>query len=74
MAAKRRHVLIGLVLFVGAFIVAGIVADVKPATFFTNLWRFTDYLGRIFTLEQGPMPAASCSSTWSSGCGASTSG
>jgi len=27
---------------------------VKPATFFTNLWRFTDYLGRIFTLEQGP--------------------
>ncbi len=53
-AAKRRQVLIGLVLFVGAFIVAGIVADVKPATFFTNLWRFTDYLGRIFTLEQGP--------------------
>ncbi len=53
-AAKRRQVLIGLMLFVGAFIVAGIVADVKPATFFTNLWRFTDYLGRIFTLEQGP--------------------
>jgi len=53
-SAKRRQVLIGLVLFVGAFIVAGIVADVKPATFFTNLWRFTDYLGRIFTLEQGP--------------------
>lgn len=53
-AAKRRQVIIGLVLFVGAFIVAGIVADVKPATFFTNLWRFTDYLGRIFTLEQGP--------------------
>jgi len=53
-AAKRRQVFIGLALFVGAFIVAGIVADVKPATFFTNLWRFTDYLGRIFTLEQGP--------------------
>ncbi|MCZ8317039.1 phosphonate ABC transporter, permease protein PhnE [Phreatobacter sp.] len=53
-AAKRRQVIIGLMLFVGAFIVAGIVADVKPATFFTNLWRFTDYLGRIFTLEQGP--------------------
>ncbi len=53
-SAKRRQVLIGLVLFIGAFIIAGIVADVKPATFLANLWRFTDYLGRIFTLEQGP--------------------
>ena len=53
-AAKRRQLLLGLALFVLAFIVAGVVAEVKPATFVTNLWRFTDYLGRIFTLEQGP--------------------
>lgn len=54
LAEKRRLVVIGLVLFVACFIVAGIVAEVRPQTFITNLWRFTDYLGRIFTLEQGP--------------------
>jgi phosphonate transport system permease protein len=52
-SAKRRQLYIGLGLFVLAYIVAGIVAEVRPATFFTNLWRFTDYIGRIFTLEQG---------------------
>ncbi|MDP2803624.1 MAG: phosphonate ABC transporter, permease protein PhnE [Phreatobacter sp.] len=52
-AAKRRQLYIGLGLFVLAYIVAGIVAEVRPTTFFTNLWRFTDYIGRIFTLEQG---------------------
>lgn len=53
-SAKRRQLFLGLALFALAFIVAGVVAEVRPATFFTNLWRFTDYLGRIFTLEQGP--------------------
>jgi phosphonate transport system permease protein len=53
-SAKRRQLYIGLTLFVLATLIAGIVAEVKPAAFFANLWRFTDYLGRIFTLEQGP--------------------
>lgn len=53
-AEKRRLVVIGLVLFVACFIVAGIVAEVRPQTFVANLWRFTDYIARIFTLEQGP--------------------
>ncbi|WP_296578818.1 phosphonate ABC transporter, permease protein PhnE [Phreatobacter sp.] len=52
-AAKRRQLYIGLALFILAYIIAGIVAEVRPTTFFTNLWRFTDYIGRIFTLEQG---------------------
>ena len=53
-SAKRRQLYIGLALFLVATLVAGFVAEVKPAAFFANLWRFTDYLGRIFTLEQGP--------------------
>ncbi|MCA0317761.1 MAG: phosphonate ABC transporter, permease protein PhnE [Proteobacteria bacterium] len=51
---KRRQLLIGLALFVAATIVAGIVAEVRPATFVANIWRFTDYIGRIFTLDNGP--------------------
>jgi len=54
LAEKRRMLVVGLVLFVACFIVAGIVAEVRPQTFFANLWRFTDYIARIFTLEQGP--------------------
>jgi phosphonate transport system permease protein len=53
-SAKRRQLYLGLALFLLATLVAGIVAEVKPAAFIANLWRFTDYLGRIFTLEQGP--------------------
>jgi phosphonate transport system permease protein len=53
-SAKRRQLYLGLALFLLATLVAGIVAEVKPAAFIANLWRFTDYLGRIFTLEQWP--------------------
>jgi len=53
-SAKRRRLLIGLAGFALAFVAAAVVAEVKPATLIANLWRFTDYVGRIFTLEQGP--------------------
>jgi phosphonate transport system permease protein len=51
---KRRQLVLGIALFVAAAIVAGIVAEVRPATFIANVWRFTDYIGRIFTLDNGP--------------------
>lgn len=53
-AQKRRVLLLGIALFAAAFVVAAVVAEVRPAAFLSNLWRFTDYLGRIFTLESGP--------------------
>jgi phosphonate transport system permease protein len=53
-AQKRRQFALGLAAFLLAVIAAGIVAEVKPAAFFTNLWRFTDYIGRIFILDNGP--------------------
>ncbi|QCK84465.1 phosphonate ABC transporter, permease protein PhnE [Phreatobacter aquaticus] len=54
MAAKRRQVWIGFAILVAVTLLAGFVAEVRPGTFFTNLYRFTDYLGRIFTLDNGP--------------------
>lgn len=51
---KRRQLVLGIALFIAAAIVAGIVAEVRPATFVANFWRFTDYVGRIFTLDNGP--------------------
>ncbi|MBN8945269.1 MAG: phosphonate ABC transporter, permease protein PhnE [Rhizobiales bacterium] len=54
MAQKRRQLLLGLAIFALATIAAGIVAEIRPAAFFTNFWRFTDYIGRIFTLDNGP--------------------
>lgn len=54
MSQKRRQLVLGLALFALATVAAAIVAEVRPATFFANLWRFTDYIGRIFTLDNGP--------------------
>ena len=54
LAQKRRQLLLGLAIFAMATVVACIVAEVRPAAFVTNLWRFTDYIGRIFTLDNGP--------------------
>jgi phosphonate transport system permease protein len=53
-AAKRRQLWIGLVVLTVLTLLAGHVAEVKTATFVTNLYRFTDYIGRIFTLDNGP--------------------
>lgn len=52
--AKRRQLILGLVLFGCATFVAGAVTDVDLSKFVSNLWRFTDYIGRIFTLDNGP--------------------
>ncbi|QCI63923.1 phosphonate ABC transporter, permease protein PhnE [Phreatobacter stygius] len=52
--AKRRQLILGLVLFGCATVLAGVVADVDLSKFITNLWRFSDYIGRIFILDNGP--------------------
>jgi phosphonate transport system permease protein len=53
-SAKRRTVVLGLVIVALLSILAGWVGEVDLVKFFQNLWRFPDYIQRIFTLEQGP--------------------
>jgi phosphonate transport system permease protein len=53
-SAKRRTVVLGLVVVALLSLVAGWVGEVEFGKFFQNLWRFPDYIMRIFTLEQGP--------------------
>ena len=53
-SAKRRTTFIGLGVLAVLTILAGAVAEVRLDTFFQNLWRFFDYIGRIFTLDNGP--------------------
>jgi phosphonate transport system permease protein len=53
LAAKRRTTLIGVVVLVILCLGAGVVAEVDLAKFFSNLYRFTDYIGRIFYLDNG---------------------
>jgi phosphonate transport system permease protein len=52
-AAKRRQMMIGGAVLLVCIIIAGIVSEVRPVTFFENVFRFFSYLGRIFTLESG---------------------
>lgn len=52
-AAKRRMTLLGVVVLVALSILAGWVAEVRFGTFFANVYKFTDYIGRIFYLDNG---------------------
>ncbi|MCZ0734492.1 phosphonate ABC transporter, permease protein PhnE [Phreatobacter sp. AB_2022a] len=54
MGAKRRQLVLGLVLVAAATLAAGHVADVDLSKLVGNIWRFTDYIGRIFVLDNGP--------------------
>ncbi|CEJ14684.1 Phosphate-import permease protein PhnE [bacterium YEK0313] len=54
MGAKRRQLILGLVLVAAATLAAGHVADVDLSKLAGNIWRFTDYIGRIFVLDNGP--------------------
>lgn len=53
-AAKRRWTVIGGLLVAALAILAGFVAEVRLDTFLRNIWRFGDYIVRIFTLDNGP--------------------
>lgn len=52
-AAKRRAVLVGLVLLLIATLLAGHMAEVELGKFFANIHQLTSYLGRIFFLDNG---------------------
>jgi phosphonate transport system permease protein len=53
MASKRRMTLIGIAIFLVLVVVSAIVAEIDPAKFAANAYRFTDYIGRIFILDTG---------------------
>lgn len=52
-AARRRQTLIGVAVLLAAIVVACIVGEVDPVRFAANIHRLPDYIGRIFTLENG---------------------
>jgi phosphonate transport system permease protein len=52
-AAKRRITLIGAAILAALVVLAGWVAEVDFGKFLANVYRFTDYLGRIFVLDSG---------------------
>lgn len=52
-AAPRRQVLVGIVVVVVLAMAAGVVGEVSVATFVQKIYRFPDYIGRIFHLDNG---------------------
>jgi phosphonate transport system permease protein len=53
MAAKRRTTIIGIAIMAACTVLAGWVAEVDIQKFLANVYRFTDYIGRIFYLDNG---------------------
>ena len=53
MAAKRRQLLLGAVLFLAALGLAVAGAEVNPATFWAKLGNFTSYFTRLAHLDNG---------------------
>jgi len=54
-AAKRRSTLLFIAAFIIASLIAGRVAEVDPVKFFTNIDRFTNYIARLFYLDNGQL-------------------
>ncbi|MGL4241025.1 MAG: phosphonate ABC transporter, permease protein PhnE [Beijerinckiaceae bacterium] len=52
-AAKRRMTILGAVVLAVVVVIAGWVAEVDLRKFAANAYRFTDYIGRIFFLDNG---------------------
>ena len=52
-SAMRWRTILGLVTFVGCVAVASVAAEVDVERWWNNLDRFTNYLGRIFILDNG---------------------
>jgi phosphonate transport system permease protein len=55
LSAKRRMTLLGVAVLLILVLVAGRVAEVDPAKFLANVYRFTDYIARIFYLDNGQL-------------------
>jgi phosphonate transport system permease protein len=55
LTAKRRMTFLGIAVLAVLVLIASRVAEVDAATFFANISRFTDYIGRIFYLDNGQL-------------------
>ncbi len=52
-AARRRTTALGIGILLLLIVLAAGVAEVNIPTLAANIWRFTDYIGRIFFLDSG---------------------
>src|ERR1700728_2433778 len=52
-AARRRQLLLGAVVFLLALAVSAVGAEVEPATFFSKIGNFSSYFDRLLTLDSG---------------------
>jgi phosphonate transport system permease protein len=53
-AGKRRALALGTAVFVACFALSFVSADIRLSDFAANLWRFPDYIVRIFHFDSGP--------------------
>jgi phosphonate transport system permease protein len=54
-AARRRTTMLGVGILILLILLAAGVAEVNIPTLAANIWRFTDYIGRIFFLDNGQL-------------------
>jgi phosphonate transport system permease protein len=54
-AARRRTTMLGVGILLLLILLAAGVAEVNLPTLAANIWRFTDYIGRIFFLDNGQL-------------------
>jgi phosphonate transport system permease protein len=54
-AARRRTTMLGVGILILLILLAAGVAEVNLPTLAANIWRFTDYIGRIFFLDNGQL-------------------
>ena len=54
-AARRRQILLGLLIAASAFVLAWQMAEVEPGIFWRNLGNFTSYFGRLAHLDTGAL-------------------
>lgn len=54
-AAKRRRMLMGVAIVAALVVASAWMAEVRPVVFFTNIGKFTSYIGRIFFLDSGQL-------------------
>jgi len=52
-AAKRRHLLLGLVAVAIALLVSAVGAEVQPVTLWNKIGNFTSYFDRLLKLDTG---------------------
>jgi phosphonate transport system permease protein len=54
-SAKRRRMLVGIAAVIALVLASAWMAEVRPLVFFTNIGKFTSYIGRIFFLDNGQL-------------------